>query len=52
MAGMSQITWIAIGTAMGASIGVGMHEVAAGIGIGLATGIALSLVRGSGGKGS
>lgn len=52
MARMPRVTWIAIGTAMGASIGVGMHEVAAGIGIGLATGIALSLVRRSGGEGS
>ena len=36
---------------MGASIGVGMHDVGAGIGIGLATGIALSLA-GGGDKGS
>jgi hypothetical protein len=49
---MPRITWIAIGTVMGASVGVGTHEVAAGVGIGLATGIALSLVQGSGGKGS
>ena len=51
MANMRRITWIAIGTVMGASIGVGMHNVGAGIGIGLAMGIALSLA-GGGDKGS
>ncbi len=49
---MPRITWIAIGTALGASIGVGMHNLPAGIGIGLATGIALSLVGGGSGNGS
>lgn len=37
-------TWIAIGIAIGAALGVGYHSIWAGMGIGAVFGIALALV--------